>query len=56
METAAVESSWAGLSQRLGAWKLGGTIGEARSEGYRFTTYAASGKVCSGRLVDGFGG
>ncbi len=42
VETAAEESGSAGLTQRLGNWTFAGSLGQARAEGHRFTTYATS--------------
>lgn len=40
--TASIEHVYAGLSQRLGAVTVGGTVGQARPESHELTTYAAS--------------
>jgi len=39
---ATIDHVWAGLSQRFGAMTLGGTVGQARPEAHRLTTYGAS--------------
>jgi len=39
--TAMVDQVWAGLSQRLGAFTLGGTVGQSRTDGERLTSYSA---------------
>ena len=39
--TATVDQVWAGLSQRVGALTVGGTVGEARPETHRLRTYGA---------------
>ncbi len=38
---ATVDHTWGGLTQRLGAVTVGGTIGEARMESHRMATYSA---------------
>ena len=40
-EHARVEHGWAGLTQRIGALTLGGTVGQARAESNSLNTYAA---------------
>ena len=39
--TATVDQVWAGLSQRVGALTVGGTVGQARPERHRLRTYGA---------------
>ena len=39
--TATVDHVWAGLSQRVGALTVGGSVGEARPERHRLRTYGA---------------
>jgi Flp pilus assembly protein TadD len=39
--TATVDHTWGGLTQRLGAVTLGGTIGQAEMESHRMATYSA---------------
>lgn len=39
--TATIEHGWAGLSQRFGALTVGGTLGQARPDVHRLTTYGA---------------
>jgi tetratricopeptide (TPR) repeat protein len=43
--TARVDHAWAGLTQRLGVLTFGGTVGEARSDSDRLTTYSALARV-----------
>ena len=43
--TARVDHAWGGLTQRLGALTLGGTIGESRTKSDRLTTYSALARV-----------
>jgi tetratricopeptide (TPR) repeat protein len=39
--SAKVEHGWTGLTQRIGALTLGGTVGQARAESHSHNTYAA---------------
>jgi tetratricopeptide (TPR) repeat protein len=39
--SATVDHTWGGLTQRLGAVTLGGTIGQAQTESHRMATYSA---------------
>lgn len=39
--SATIEQGWAGLTQRLGALTIGGTVGQARAEAHDLTTYGA---------------
>ena len=39
--SAMVDQVWAGASQRLGSFTLGGTVGQSRTDGEQLTSYAA---------------